>query len=307
MKLILATRASPLALWQAHTAQSILKLAQPALEVELLTVQSTGDKDERLDAASFGRVGIFTAEIDHAVLEGRAHVGVHSLKDMSTQIPDGLMLAGVLARGPVEDVLVKRGGGRWKDLPRGARVATGSVRRIAMLKHLRPDLETVPIRGNVETRLAKLERGEADALILARAGLERLGLGAHISEVFETQQFLPAVGQGIVGLVCRADDEASVRTLWAISDRETAAEATAERALLHGLHGGCNAPVGGHARAVESALILKGRVLSLDGKEVIEAEIGGLARDAEALGRRLAERLVEGGAKRLIDAARARG
>ncbi len=307
MKLILATRASPLALWQARTAQALLQSAQPALEVELLTVQSTGDRDDRLDPASFGRVGIFTAEIDHAVQSGRAHVGVHSLKDMSTQMPAGLMLGGVLARGAVEDVLVKRGGGRLQDLPRGARVATGSVRRIAMLKHLRPDIETIPIRGNVETRLAKLDRGEADALILARAGLERLGLGGRISEVFETQHFLPAVGQGIVGLVCRADDEATVRALWTVSDRETAAEATAERALLHGLHGGCNAPVGGHARAAESALMLKGRVLSLDGREVLEAEIGGLAHDAEALGRQLAERLVASGAKRLIDAARTHG
>lgn len=307
MKLVLATRASPLALWQARAAQALLLAARPGLEVELLTVQSTGDRDERLDAASFGRVGIFTIEIDQAVLSGRAHIGVHSLKDMSTQMPAGLVLGGVLARGPVEDVLVQSGGALLSDLERGARIATGSVRRIAMLKHLRPDVEVVPIRGNIETRLAKLARGDADALILARAGLERLGLGAQISEVFDTQRFLPAVGQGIVGLVCRADDDASVRTLWAISDREAAVEAAAERALLHGLHGGCNAPVGGHARAVEGALVLKGRVLSLDGSEILEAEIAGAADDAEGLGRALAQRLVASGAKRLIDAARAQG
>ncbi len=304
MKLVLATRGSPLALWQAHAAEALLRSARPELEIELLTVQSSGDKDERLDAASFGRIGIFTAEIDQAVLEGRAHIGVHSLKDMSTQVPDGLALGGVLARGPVEDVLVTIGGATLADLPRGARVATGSVRRVAMLKHLRPDVETVAIRGNVQTRISKLERGEADGLILARAGLERLGLGDRIREVFDTQRFLPAVGQGIVGLVCRADDEATRKTLWAVSDREAAAEAAAERALLHGLHGGCNAPVGGHARAVESALTLEGRVLSLDGREVIEAEIRGHTDEAEALGQVLAQRLVARGAKRLIDAAR---
>lgn len=305
MKIVIATRGSALALWQAHTTQALLAAAHPTFDVEIATIQSSGDRDQRLAAASFGKVGIFTVEIDHAVSSKAADVGVHSLKDMSTQVPEGLVLAGVLARGAVEDVLVTRNRETLADLPPGSRIATGSVRRVAMLKRARPDLAVVSIRGNVETRLAKVDRGEAEGLILARAGLERLGLGARICEIFDLPRFLPAVGQGIVGLVCRSDDTQTLHALWSIGDNEAYAEALAERALLARLHGGCNAPVGGHARAVEGAIALQARVLSLDGVESIEDQIHGPIDAAEELGQRLAERLIARGAARLIDAARA--
>jgi hydroxymethylbilane synthase len=306
VKLTLSTRGSKLALWQAETARALLRTARPDLDVAILVVQSSGDRDPHVDIGALGRVGVFTAEVDEKVTSGEADAAVHSLKDMTTSLPPGLVLASVLARGGVEDVLVAREKRTLSDLPRGARVATGSVRRIAMLKSARPDLEVVPIRGNVDTRLAKLARGEADALIMARAGLERLGFEREISEVLDPRRFVPAVGQGIVGITCREGDASTLRALQGIGDPEAWAEAQAERTLLHHLHGGCNAPVGGHARAVESSIALHACVLSLDGQERLEESQSGFVDDAADLGRRLAERLLARGAKRLIDAARQR-
>jgi hydroxymethylbilane synthase len=304
-KLVLATRGSPLAMWQANETRRLLLAAHPALEVELLPIQSAGDKDGKTDLSRFGLTGIFTAEVDHAVLTGAAHAGVHSLKDMTTSPHQDLVLASCLARGPVEDVILSRDGAKLDTLPPRARVATGSVRRIAMIARLRPDLQIAGMRGNVETRLRKLEEGEADALVMARAGLVRLGLAEAISEVLDVERSVPAVGQGIVGITCRRDGGA-VELLGTIADRGAVAEAMAERALLHALHGGCNVPVGGHARCTGDQLTLRARVLSLDGKECLDDQVAGRARDAAALGNELAERLTARGARRLIEAARSR-
>jgi hydroxymethylbilane synthase len=304
-RLILATRGSPLALWQANETRALLLAAHPGLEVEILPIQSAGDKDGKTDLSRFGLTGIFTAEVDHAVLTGAAHAGVHSLKDMTTSLHADLVLAGCLARGPAEDVLISRGGAQLADLPPGARVATGSVRRIAMIARLRPDLQIAGMRGNVDTRLRKLREGEADALVMARAGLVRLGFAAQITEVLDVERSVPAVGQGIVGITCRRDSRAG-ELLVAIADRAAVAEATAERALLNALHGGCNVPVGGHARCAGDALVLRARVLSLDGRECLDDEIAGSARSAAAMGNELAERLIARGARQLIEAARTR-
>lgn len=306
MKIVLATRGSPLALWQAEETRRLLRAARPEATIELEILQSTGDRDDRPDLASLGPIGVFTAEIDRAVLDGRADLGVHSLKDMTTSLPTGLALAGTLARGRAEDALVAKGRGKLDDLPRGARVATGSARRIAMLLRARPDLEVVPIRGNVETRLAKLDRGEADALVMAIAGLDRLGLADHASEILSAPRFLPAVGQAIVGITCRADDERAARAAAAITDRESWAEAAAERSLLHHLHGGCNAPIGSRARAVENSISLSACVLSADGRECLEGRRSGPIGAADELGRGLAAELAERGAMRLVLEARAR-
>ncbi len=304
---LIATRGSKLALWQAHTTRDLLLAARPAEPVEILTVESSGDADQKSDLSRFGRTGIFTAEVDNAVLAGRARIGVHSLKDMTTSLPEGLVLAATLPRGPVEDVLVSREHKRLADLPAGARVATGSVRRIAMLKRLRPDLEIVGMRGNVDTRLAKLARGEADAMLMARAGLVRLGLEKHITEVFPLDQFLPAVGQGIVGITCLASDLPAQKRVAGIGDEASFCAALAERALLARLHGGCNAPVGAQARVLDGGLSLRACVLSLDGREMLEERLAGPLERAAELGGTLAERLVARGAKRLIEAARAAG
>jgi hydroxymethylbilane synthase len=302
VQLLLATRGSPLALWQARAAQGLLGGASHA--AELAIVESTGDRDAHTDLAALGRTGVFTAEIDAAVLTGRAHVGVHSLKDMPTTLPAGLVLAAVLPRGPFEDALVSSAGTKLATLPAGARVATGSVRRIAMLRNARPDLDVVAIRGNVDTRVAKLASGHADALILARAGLERLGLAHHVAEILGPPRFLPAVGQGIVGLTCRADDRATREILERIGDPATFAAAQAERALLARLHGGCNAPVGALARVENGELALTARVLSLDGRTALEDVLHGPAARADELGAELAERLAARGAAELIESAR---
>ncbi|MDZ4774761.1 MAG: hydroxymethylbilane synthase [Planctomycetota bacterium] len=304
MKFTLATRGSPLALWQANEAKRLLLARFPEMTVDLLVVQSAGDKDKQTELARFGLTGIFTAEVDHAVVSGAAHAGVHSLKDMTTTLHERLTLAGCLARGPVEDVLLTRDKSKLSDLESGARVGTGSVRRVAMIKRLRPDLELVGIRGNVETRLKKLQNNECDALVMARAGLERLGLVSMISDVFDIERSVPAVGQGIVGLTGRVDDQPTIDALKQITHTPSFAAARAERALLHALHGGCNAPVGGHARCHGHDLELRGRVMSLDGTECLEDHMRGDARDAVQLGEKLAARLITLGAKRLIDAAR---
>lgn len=302
--LVLATRKSRLALWQAETTRDLLRAAFPSLAVELLPIASAGDQDTTSALERFGRIGIFTVEVDRAVLEGRAHAAVHSLKDMTTELQDGLLLAGTLPRGPVEDAFVSPGVASLDALPAGARLATGSRRRAAMVRAARPDLELVGIRGNVETRLRRLAEGAAEGMLLARAGLERLGLQQHLRQVLDTQRFLPAVGQGIVGLTCRTSDAATHRRLLAISDLEAFHEALAERSLLRELRGGCNVPVGAHARVREGALHLRARVLSLDGTRVVEGELTGSRDQAAALGKLLARELVAQGATELIEEAR---
>lgn len=305
MNLVLATRGSPLALWQANETKRLLLAVDARRAVDLRIVQSSGDKDQKTELARFGLTGIFTAEVDHAVVTGAAHAGVHSLKDMTTSLSEHLVLACCLARGPVEDVLLTRDGRKLDDLPPRGRVATGSVRRVATIRRLRPDLELVGVRGNVDTRLRKLENGEFEALVMAHAGLQRLGLVQRVSEILDVDRSLPAVGQGIVGITCRADDRATLDALARIVHAPSFAAARAERALLHALHGGCNAPVGGHARVNGGDLELRARVLSLDGRECIEDRARGSVEDAEAIGVALAETLLARGAKRLIDAARA--
>ena len=305
MKLVLATRRSRLALWQAEATRRALSAAWSDLEVELCEIESSGDLNQRDALARFGRIGIFTVEVDQAVLDGRAHGAVHSLKDTTTTLADGIELAGVLARGPVEDCWIARDGKTIEEQAPGARVATGSLRRRAMLRALRPDLALVEMRGNVDTRLRKLADGDADALILARAGLARLGLEQHVTTVLDTRRFVPAVGQGLIGLTCRAGDRETRRRLRAVTDLEAWDEAMAERALLRELRGGCNVPVGGHARVVEGTLALRARVSSVDGSERLDGEITGSRDAAQELGRLLADDLLRRGARRLIDLARA--
>jgi len=299
VKFHLATRRSPLALWQANTAKGLLERANSTLDVALCEIESSGDVDRTTDLARFGSIGIFTAEVDRSVLAGRARIGVHSLKDMVTTLEDGIVLGATLARGPVEDVLV---GARLADLADGARVATGSMRRAALLKRERPELEVVSIRGNVDTRLRKLAEGQADALLMARAGLVRLGLDEHITEVLPAERFVPAVGQGIVGVTCRADDEETLALLDAIRDADSWPRALAERSFLRTMRGGCNVPIGAHARVEGGALTLHAVVASLDVSETVEDSVTGSLEAAEALGSGLAQTMLDAGAARLLEA-----
>ncbi len=299
----LATRGSALALWQAKRTQALLQEA--GHEAELVIIESSGDRDRKTDLARFGSIGIFTVEVDRAVTEGRADIGVHSLKDMTTTLHEGVQLAGVLERGMIEDALVAKDGMTLATLPQGATVGSGSQRRGAMLRAARPDLNIVQIRGNVPTRLGKVTDGDLDATVLARAGMVRLGLDQHITEVLDTERFLPAVGQGIVGLTCRQDDSDRAALLAeSLRDEDAWAAAMSERSFLRKMKGGCNAPVGGHATVQDGEVQLTGRVLALDGSEAIEGSVRGPLGDAEALGIELAEDLEGRGGGRLIEAAR---
>jgi hydroxymethylbilane synthase len=296
----LGTRGSPLALWQANHVAGLLRRHHPGLDVVLVEIATAGDRAREASLSQIGGQGVFTKEIQRALLDGRVDLAVHSLKDLPTEPVGGLALAAVPPRGPAGDAFVSRRHRRFDDLPEGARVATGSLRRRAQLLNRRPDLALVDIRGNVETRLRKLEGQGLDAIILARAGLERLGLQDAITETLDPAWMLPAVGQGALGLECRSDDDAVRTLLQPLDDAATRQAVTAERALLRGLGGGCLVPIGAAAEVEAGRLTLRGVVLSPDGKRRIDAELRGAAADAEGLGLRLAETMLQRGARALL-------
>jgi hydroxymethylbilane synthase len=250
--------------------------------------------------AQLGGQGAFTKEIQRALQGGRVDVAVHSLKDLPTFAVDNLTLGAVPRRGPTGDALVSRRYGSFAELPAGAVVATSSLRRRAQALHRRPDLKLVDVRGNVETRLRKLEEQGFDGLILAEAGLVRLGLARHITEVLDPEWMLPAVGQGALGLECRADDAETLRLLAMIDDPPTRHAALAERAMLRGLGGGCHVPIGARSAVRGEELTLRGVVLPPDGTGRVEGRVQGRLADAEALGQRLADRLLAAGAEALL-------
>jgi hydroxymethylbilane synthase len=297
----LATRGSDLALWQARAVSDAIARSGAAEPVELVLVRTAGDvsQDRDIDLGALGGVNLFTAEVDRAVAEGRADAGVHSLKDLGTAVHAGLALGAVLERGPVEDVLVSRTG-RLAALPRGAAVGTSSPRRRAMALRIRPDLRCVTLRGNVDTRLRKVERGDVDAAILARAGIERLGLGGAIAEVLSVDEFLPAVGQGAVAVTCRAGDARVAGLLARIRHPQSFDATRAERALLARLGAGCHAPVGALARVAGGRLALRCRILAYDGASEVSGSIEGAAADAEAIGVSLASELLGRGGAELL-------
>ena len=295
----IATRGSDLALWQARRVEALLQGADLDRSVRLRIVRTLGDRDQSQELAALGDTGVFTKEVDRELLAGRAQVAVHSLKDQETRLAEGLVLGLVLPRGPVEDVLIADAGTRLEELPPGARVATGSLRRRAQIARMRPDLEIVEIRGNVDSRLAKLDAGAADALILARAGVERLGLGARIAQILPVDSVLPAPAQGIVGVTCREDDGPLRAELAALSHDETFAAALAERAFLRELGGGCNVPVGALAELRGDDLFLRARIVSPDGLQLLEESAQGSRAQPEELGQELAQILVEKGGREI--------
>ena len=305
MKLRIATRVSRLAIWQAEHVAALLSLSA-AVETELVRVTSSGDRDQTRPVAELQSQGLFTKEIQQAVLDGRADLAVHSLKDLPTEETPGLVLAAVPERETVADVLVSRDGRGWSKLPRGARIGTGSRRRRAQLLNVRPDFEMLELRGNVETRLQKLRNGEYDAIVLAQAGLRRLGLDDPLfHEKLNPTFFQPAVGQGALGIEARADDSQTQDLLAKLDHAPTRAAVTAERALLAALRGGCLAPVGAWARLDdEGRLLLEAVVLSLDGRKKLVATASDSPDHAESLGRRVAAELDRQGAAELIAASR---
>lgn len=299
----IATRGSKLALWQSNwVADELRKLDA---EVELVEITTSGDVQQTGPIAAVGLQGVFTKEVQAAVLASQADIAVHSLKDLPTEQVEGLTLAAVPARENVADALVSEKANCLADLAPGARVGTGSQRRRAQIKHLRPDLEVAGIRGNVDTRLRKLEDGEYDAIILAAAGLRRLGWSERIAELLEPPQMLPAVGQGALGIEGRSDDPATLELLAKLDHRDTHQATSAERAMLALLHGGCSAPVGAWGRVDRGELRLDGLVADLEGTQVLKSSTSGSPTEANSLGERVAQELLAQGADKIIAAARA--
>jgi len=299
MAVRLGTRNSPLARWQAEWTATELRLR--GAEVELVPISTRGDREQSGPIGAIGTMGVFTKELQRALLDGTIDLAVHSLKDLPTELIEGLTLAAVPARGPIGDCLVSPRYKTLDDLPPHSVVGTGSRRRRAQLLHLRPDLKLDDVRGNVDTRLRKLNDGDYAALILAEAGLVRLKLEANIAELLPKSIMLPAVGQGALGIECRADDAATLSLLAPIDDEATHAAVDAERSLLHALHGGCMAPVGAWGRMEDDGLLhLSAVVLRADGSERLYAEQSAPLAEAADLGRAVAEELANQGAERLI-------
>jgi len=298
----IGTRASPLAQWQAHWVAE--QLREQGATVELLNITTSGDTQQQGPIAGLGLQGVFTKEIQSAVLDNRVDVAVHSLKDLPTDPIAGLVLAAVPERENVADALVSNVAQSLAVLPQAARVGTGSLRRQSQLKSLRPDLQVLGIRGNVDTRLRKLDEGEYDAVILAAAGLQRLGLSERITELLQPPRMLPAPGQGALGLECREEDATARRLLASMEDADSRLSVEAERSMLALLHGGCSVPVGAWGRIEEGRLVLDGLVANLDGTQVLRATAQGEVSNAAAIGQNVAEQLLDQGAAEIIEESR---
>ncbi len=298
----IATRQSQLALWQAEYVRDLLRAHHPGLQVELLPMSTRGDRILDAPLAKVGGKGLFVKELEHALLNGDADLAVHSMKDVPMEFPEGLGLAAICRREDPRDALVSVHYADLDALPHGARVGTSSLRRQCQLRSLRPDLNILDLRGNVNTRLQKLDMGEYDAIILAAAGLIRLGFSERIRAFLPVDCMLPAVGQGAVGIECRLNDEFMMDLLMPLHDEETGLRVQAERSMNLRLHGGCQVPIAGHAIRQGDELFMSGLVGALDGRELLRAELRGPVNQAEVLGTKVAEMLLAQGAGRLLQA-----
>ncbi len=297
----IATRKSPLALWQAEHVAALLREAHPALQVELVPMSTKGDRIQDRSLAAIGGKGLFIKELEVALETDRADIAVHSMKDVPGDLPDGLLIAAVLPRADPRDALLATQAASLQSLPRGARVGTSSLRRQAQLLSQRPDLKIEALRGNVDTRLRRLDNGELDAIILACAGLIRLGWEARIGARLEPSVCLPAVSQGIIGIECRAADRSTRSALAALNDPDTRTAMDAERAFAARLGGSCQSPIAAYATLRGGRLTLEGLVAEPDGSRLIRDSIVGEFTQAAALGVQLAERVLDAGAGPLLE------
>ncbi len=295
-KVIIGTRGSALALWQANWVKSELEKKYPDIEVSLTKIKTTGDKILDVPLAKVGGKGLFVKEIEEALLEGRVHLAVHSMKDVPTFFPDGLHLRCITEREDPRDAVFSRNKVKLLDLPKGAKIGTSSLRRQSQLLHLRPDFEILQLRGNLDTRLKKLDDGHFDAIILAGAGVKRLGWADRITELLSPEVSLPAIGQGALGIETPTNDK-YINDLVAFFDHpETSYAVRAERALLKRLEGGCQVPIAAYGTLSGETLTLKGLVASPDGKTFVKDSVTGPKENCEKLGVELAERLLKMGA-----------
>lgn len=298
----IATRQSPLALWQAEHIRTRLQQLHPNLQVELVTFVTQGDKILDTPLAKIGGKGLFVKELENALLDGRADLAVHSMKDVPMELPEGLSLAVICEREDPLDAFVSNQYAHLDELPQGATLGTSSLRRKCQILQARPDLNIIDLRGNVGTRLAKLDAGEYDAIILASAGLKRLGLGERIRHQLSPEVSLPAVGQGALGLECRDNDQAVLDLISPLLHVETDCCVRAERAFNRTLQGGCQVPIAGFATLEQGQLHIEGRVGSVDGKVLLTAQRQGSIQQAESLGEQLAQDLLAQGAGELLQA-----
>ena len=303
----IGTRASELALWQTNWVAGKLRERFPAVQIEIVTIKTIGDKILDAPLSTIGDKGLFIKEIEVALLENRVDLAVHSLKDVPTLVPEGLALGAITRREDVRDVFIAHPDKKHKsfdDLPPGASVATGSLRRKCQLLRLRPDIRIMDIRGNLNTRFRKLGESDWDGMILAKAGVTRLGWSEKITEVFPADRVLPAVGQGALALEIRAADKQTKKIIGALNHDATEQSTRGERALLRRLEGGCQIPIGTYGRIEKDEFFLDAIVGTIDGKKTVRGKIHGASEDAEALGQRLAETLLAGGADEILQTIR---
>lgn len=298
----IATRQSPLALWQANYVKDRLQQLYPDLTIELVPMVTKGDVILDSPLAKIGGKGLFVKELENALLNKEADIAVHSMKDVPMQFPEGLGLAVICQREDPRDAFVSHSYRTFAELPQGAVVGTSSLRRQCQLKALRPDLDIRSLRGNVGTRLSKLDNGDYDAIILASAGLIRLGLADRIASFIDVKQSLPAAGQGAVGIECRTDDMQVQALLAPLADAETTYCVRAERAMNNHLQGGCQVPIGGYAVLQQGQLYLRALVGDIDGSRIIRAEGKSAVENAEVLGVKIAEQLLAQGADKILQA-----
>ena len=305
-KIVIGTRGSRLALWQAEWVKSELERSHPGITVELNKIKTTGDKILDVPLAKVGGKGLFVKEIEEALLRGEADIAVHSMKDVPTEFPEGLHLAVICKREDPRDAFItqiknhKSGILNFGGLPLGATIGTSSLRRSCQLLHIRPDIRIEQLRGNLDTRIKKLDEGQFDAIILAAAGVKRLGWADRITEFLSTETSLPAIGQGAVGIECRIDDEIN-DLISHLNDHITAVCVRGERVFLKKLEGGCQVPIAAYARIESQTLVIEGLVGNLAGDVIIRERIEGAPADADSIGLELAERLLSRGAKQILD------
>ncbi len=297
----IATRRSPLAFWQAEHVAKLLKASHPSIEVELVKMITQGDKILDTPLSKIGGKGLFVKELEQGMMNGDADIAVHSMKDVPAQLPKGFEMAAILQREDPRDAFVSNQYSNIDALPQGSVVGTSSLRRQCQLLEMRPDLNIKPLRGNVNTRLQKLDDGEYDAIILAAAGLIRLGFETRIKTALTTNTMLSAIGQGAIGIECREGDEATKALIAPLHDEETATQICAERAMNLTLEGGCQAPIAGNAKISDGVLRLHGLVAEPDGTIMITEQLEGPVENAEKIGITVANRLLAGGAKDILD------
>jgi hydroxymethylbilane synthase len=295
----IGTRGSLLALWQSRSIAEALRQSA-GIETELVIIKTSGDKFQQTSFSQMGTKGVFIKELEDALLDLRVDLAVHSMKDLPTDMPDGLTIAAICKREDVRDALLSFNGMTLQSLPPGARVGTSSLRRQSQLLFARKDLQMLELRGNVDTRIEKLKRGDYDAIVLAKAGLDRLGLSANISQVLPHEVSLPAAGQGAIGIEARADDAETLRVLAVLNHAETRNAVTAERAALAGLEGGCQVSIGAWGRVENGMLTLDVAVLSPNGSQRMFETFSGAPEDAKEIGAAVARKLRDRGATALL-------